>query len=807
MVVDDRSIVGVVTGSVPPGLCVSLNEPGVARDLRRQRYGARVDPRERLAQLLGATGGHGSFSARRTAKPTDLHIDVVGFGPLTMPVSAAAAKRLIAIARPAQYGRGEQTLTDTSVRHTWQVPRSRVRIDKRRWNRTLDPMLAGLGDDLGLLEGSRLRAELHSFLVYSPGQFFLPHQDSEKSDDMVGTLTVTLPGTSAGGELIVQHGEEQISYRSSDKLLSFVAFYAGCRHEVQPVIRGYRVVLTYNLLLRGSGEPPAPEPGETAELAACLDEHFADHRRLVYLLDHQSTARGMSWRNLKGVDAERVRALAAAAQGSGCEIALALAEVHESWSAAEPDDRYDRDRYWYDRDEGEDGDDDDENGEGDSDAYELDELLESSVSLNAWIDRSGVSAPPVATDVRDDEVCATTPTRTLAPYESEYEGFMGNYGNTMDRWYRRGAVLLWPTRLDFEVRAEASPQWALDALGVLIRDGQLDQARERAESLAPFWKDLRTADSADWLVGRRIALGPALAVASGLDSADHAALLLAPFRLQQLTPADAAALAALAERHGESWTSALFAEWNSLPSWRFAHDSETWAAALPGLCGALREADGLPVARMVLAMVRDHLAESLQQTRSITEPSRRAQALDQLAAPTAGLLVGAAIGQAPAITAAIVAVLADRDDRLRYAVSVLRAMPQQDPDIRTSSGFDPLAQTVIARGEARLARPPRAPDDWSIEPPRECDCPLCRVLNDFLADPGRRALDWPIKQESRRHVHDRIDRNELPVKHATRRVGRPYTLQLNKTPALFEREAQERAADEVDLQWLQSVSQ
>jgi hypothetical protein len=80
------------------------------------------------------------------------------------------------------------------------------------------------------------------------------------------------------------------------------------------------------------------------------------------------------------------------------------------------------------------------------------------------------------------------------------------------------------------------------------------------------------------------------------------------------------------------------------------------------------------------------------------------------------------------------------------------------------------------------------------------------VLNDFLADPGRRALDWPIKQESRRHVHGRIDRNELPVKHATRRVGRPFTLQLNKTPALFEREVHERAADEADLQWLQAAT-
>jgi hypothetical protein len=136
-----------------------------------------VNPLQRLAGLLGATHSSGSFSARRTASPDDLHIDICGVGPLTMPVSAAKSKQLIAVARPAQYGQGEQTLTDASVRHTWQVPRSRVRIDKRQWNRTLTPILEGLRDDLGLPEGSRLRAELHSFLVYSPGQFFLPHQD------------------------------------------------------------------------------------------------------------------------------------------------------------------------------------------------------------------------------------------------------------------------------------------------------------------------------------------------------------------------------------------------------------------------------------------------------------------------------------------------------------------------------------------------------------------------------------------------------------------------------------------------------
>ncbi|ELB91559.1 2OG-Fe(II) oxygenase [Rhodococcus wratislaviensis IFP 2016] len=90
----------------------------------------------------------------------------------------------------------------------------------------------------------------------------------------------------------------------------------------------------------------------------------------------------------------------------------------------------------------------------------------------------------------------------------------------------------------------------------------------------------------------------------------------------------------------------------------------------------------------------------------------------------------------------------------------------------------------------------------SIADPGGCDCGLCGTLGDFLADPARRRFEWPIKQESRRHVHSRIDRDELPVDHRTIRKGRPFTLVLAKTRALFEREAQARRRDEADLAWL-----
>lgn len=172
-------------------------------------------------------------------------------GALRLPVTAAQAKQLRLVARPAKYGQGEDTVFDRRVRDTWEIPLSRVKIDKRRWNQTLTPMLDTIRRDLGLPATARLRAELHSMLLYEPGQFFAAHQDSEKSDDMIGSLVVMLPSNSTGGDLVVEHRGQSVRYRGSTSSLVFVAFYSDTRHEVLPVERGYRVVLTYNLMLTG----------------------------------------------------------------------------------------------------------------------------------------------------------------------------------------------------------------------------------------------------------------------------------------------------------------------------------------------------------------------------------------------------------------------------------------------------------------------------------------------------------------------------------------------------------------------------
>ena len=84
------------------------------------------------------------------------------------------------------------------------------------------------------------------------------------------------------------------------------------------------MTLTLNLL--ADSETDAHGAGPAADLAHCLTEHFTTPamrrygrtdldppNRLVYLLDHEYTQRGLNWNRLKGVDAERAALLRAAA--------------------------------------------------------------------------------------------------------------------------------------------------------------------------------------------------------------------------------------------------------------------------------------------------------------------------------------------------------------------------------------------------------------------------------------------------------------------------------------------------------------
>jgi hypothetical protein len=154
-----------------------------------------------------------------------------------------------------------------------------------------------------------------------------------------------------------------------------------------------------------------------------------------------------------------------------------------------------------------DGDDDVDSDGGNGADYELEELIASEVKLDSRIAAGGGGLERVGLSVGDDEMCASTPSGDLEPYSSEYEGYMGDWGNTLDRWYRRGAVVMWPRSRAFAVRAEASPSVALDELTARTRKGDLIGAREAAATLAPFWDRVAAHGGGERLLHQGVACG------------------------------------------------------------------------------------------------------------------------------------------------------------------------------------------------------------------------------------------------------------------------------------------------------------
>jgi hypothetical protein len=760
--------------------------------------------RDRIAALHVGASSQG-FSASCTASPDDLQIEVRGIGRLQVPVPEAQAKQLCQMSRPARYGKGELTLVDRAVRDTWEVPKSRIKIDNRRWGLALGPALESLRRDLGLPDGCRLEAQLHSMLVYAPGQFFVQHQDSEKDDAMIGSLVVTLPGSFRGGALEVTHCGHTVTHRGSKKYLSMVAFYSGCRHQVRPVRSGYRVVLTYNLLRRGRADGTDLAPGVIGEAAGVIDDYFAapDHpSRLLSLLDHEYTQRGLSWARLKGSDATWAALLRAAAERSGCEIVLALIDVQETWSAYQ---RWERSGYggwgyprWESWDDDEDEYDSPSEGEswGGAD-YEPEELIESQYRIDSWIDSTSGRIKTIGLDVAAREVCAATLSGDLEPYNSEYEGYMGNWGNTLDRWYHRGALVLWPRGRAFAVRAEASPAWALDELRARVKGGDLAGAREAAGTVAQFW------EGAVGRAGSKGLFTKALRVAALLEEPAIASLLLGPFWIELLVPSQAKPLAVLVDRYGNTWAGDVVAGWSAQRRWDTRR--EPWIASLPCLCETLlgAGASGPAAGLLLLSDSWRWVASRIERAFDIDTPSWREKDLEELADPVAAVFESAECLEAHQVREEATELLCrGNQGMLSCALAVLR---QATPANWVTLGLEAVAVHCLQALESRLAHPPRDPADWSIQPPSGCQCELCQQLARFLSDPVRTSFEWPLRKDRRAHLHNRIDTAELPVDHQTRRKGSPYTLVLTKTTSLFRSEEAVRRRDERDRAWLKGA--
>ncbi len=761
---------------------------------------------------LAELGVAGSFAVRRQEPADALVLEVDGVGAIRFPVTSTTARALIAVAVRSPYGWKDKTIVDPKVRDGWELPKSKVRIDGRRWNPHLRVQLEAMKAKLGLSGSGTLTATLDKLTIYGPGQFFTVHRDTEKSDTMIGTLVVVLPSHGTGGAIRIEHQGKRVEYRRTAraaKQLELIAFYADCHHEVRPVESGHRLALVYQLHWQpgaedGASEVPERLAGRFEAVREAIEEHFATPQtrrfaldpndatrpeKLVYLLDHQYTQRNLGWDRLKHADALRAQALRHAAERLDLEVHLALADVHEVWQC-EAEYEGGNGRGWYGRYE----DDDDDDDHADEDDYTLVDLIESSVALAHWKDASGRAVSHAGVRVDDREVCLTTPSDALRPFDSNYEGYMGNYGDTLDRWYHRAAIVLWPRARSFIVEAKASPEATMKRLTAELRRAGpgRPQALARARMLLEVWPDLRRE------LEQASGLPSVLRLAHAVHDAALARMLLAPLRPETVPAAASAPLRALLERYGEPWCRGVVMAWRE-PVVKGGRRITAWAAFSPACLRGF--VAGGPGGVALAGWIVEGQWRELQEVVGAMKARGKRYDRDayrehapEVSTGALAVLQGCVLAEMHETHAAVLARLVGEGSPLSLlerADLVLAAAGELGPKQRREWQVDRWLRDVEQAMLAALAEPSRGEGDWSIRTTRTCKCKDCGELHAFL-ESERVSLGWPLAKDRRQHIHGVIDGLELPVTHVTRRVGRPFTLVLTKTEALLRREGKWR---------------
>ena len=751
---------------------------------------ARSTTEQAIEKLLLSVDRPGDFCSHGRLLSPMPRLDVKGAGALSFPVPEAQVQALIAVAARAPYGKGPATVVDRTVRDCLQIDAARIRLAGAGWRDTFGRVLTAAADGLGC-PVDRLDAQLYKLLIYEPGGFFASHRDTEKADGMIATLSIALPVAGAGGEIVVRHRgrERTIDMTATEPSeLAFAVFYADCEHEVRPVTEGYRLSLVFNLCLRpGDTDTPRTAPDydqQVDRLAKRLAAWRQDGaEKLAWVLEHEYTEAGLSFDVLKNRDAAVARILVAAAGRADCALHAAILHLEE-WGAASYS--------------GWGWDEPDEN-------MEMEEVEDYRQWLDGWVTPDGHGPPFGEIDLSPEERLPRGALDDAEPDEQRIEEATGNAGATVERSYRRAALVLWPASMTLTVVAaggiDAAVAWVEEELG----GGGVDPD-ERVRTLTAHLIDIWPARRGEFDEFDAPARARMLHLLLGARDEGGAARFLRNVILARYDGSENEALAAVLDMVGPA-DAAYFlldmigAHLRRRPAamlgllWRLdAAGRETADAAWDVV---LREAvraalDALPAA------LPPEPEGSLPRPASRRPTRFNETAVYHLFALAWRLgLADAASGAAAVVAAAPRIVAPDR-----VVPAVLAKLHAEEEGAAGSAAFARLWRHAADALRARSAEPPPPPGDWTITANTGCRCEHCDKLRDFCKDPVARTARFALREDLRAHLHQIIDRQQLDIKHVTERRGRPFTLVCTKTRASHKRRLTEYAKDVSCMQGL-----
>jgi predicted 2-oxoglutarate/Fe(II)-dependent dioxygenase YbiX len=666
-------------------------------------------------------------------------------------------------AQKAKFGFRDQTCFDDNVRDTYEIAADQLDVDIS--TNMLGKMMSDMRAKLSLPPHIELEPHLHNLLIYGPGQFFKPHQDSEKLPNMVGTLVVVLPSPHIGGDLIVTHKNNQ--YRLATENIDSeqchcVAFYADCQHEITPVRHGYRVALTYHLVANTDDSKQAVMNDRNPDLKKALQQYFDSDKPddqspdvFAYFLDHEYSEHGLNWNLLKGIDYYNAHALRQTGDQLGLIPHLALVDIYETWATE-----------W--------------------DEPEPIDYIDGAVSLNFWLDRANRQLPYAKYVLGEHQFCCSKPTKAFEPTDSEFEGWMGNHGNTIDYWYRRAAVVLWPKEDDIKMQFMLDYEGAIEQLMALVSESD---NQSKIETILQLAGD-KIYPSYHQKTPER--LNDLMLLADYIKHSAMAVSLLAPFEIKLLKYYSMKYFKMLESRYGTQWCWQLLKTWAKSPR---QQPLLNYACHLKNIDKIVEQAIIENLDEALIHFIVDYQFNCLVETDkhlANSSPEIRYGKDDLLLLYSRSLLKACLLDPGLQDTAKSLV------DHL-ISISSVYPLPLlaqlyfsiiEQVDIAHFDAVDhPVKQLrhhLVKHINQELRAGLKDPSDWSINITLNCDCQYCRIATDFLRSSTECEIVWPIAQRHRYHISSMLSTNKLPVDISTIKQGSPHKLVLVKTERLHQ---------------------
>ncbi|THX79990.1 hypothetical protein D6D04_04863 [Aureobasidium pullulans] len=431
------------TASNPPAMPVA-GDDYLAKEIEMLSTDLREEFRTYLDEITAA----GQFATMRKletiVKPEVKLLGMEGAPDqeIATPLGSRDASKLIEAAHQAPFGRGEETIVDTSVRNTWELSPDRFSLSEH-WQPYVDSLMALVCDELGV-RGDGIRAELYKMLLYEKGAMFKRHADSEKVPGMFGTLVISLPSAHWGGAVVVTHNGKKYSLQTYNH--EYLAWYEynlavtarGTidNTQVQEVTSGYRWVLTYNLVQTDCEQFNSAASADRklrailTEWNNTIEEEGGETDKMIYQLDHKYTDASIRLNSLKGADLLRAQRLFSVCDQVGFTLYLASLEKQVHGSAESNNNGY-YDRY-----------DDDEEG-SDGEFHAIEDVIDETLKLTRVVDTDG-NVIATDLDIEEDDIVQPDPYEDRDPDEDSYEGWTGNAGATSTHWYKGSVLVLVP---------------------------------------------------------------------------------------------------------------------------------------------------------------------------------------------------------------------------------------------------------------------------------------------------------------------------------------------------------------------------